>query len=569
MNYLNNEFKLSRFFRKSKKKYDKILQNSKEQFPSFLSTEHHYKKRKSLLFDYPTQKQISPINIKSSQKNETNLLLSKLASQRSSIVSNDSTIKPDNSGSTLNNLLESNNNPITKKRVNGKKHRSSIYINSLSVENDKKIHRKKTLTNAEKIKLREILENFKKNKLTTNHLYKQEKKLSLNSLTESNFLFLFTNYKNKSSNKSKMKHLLLNKTPIEKMSKSSLLSFNMMKNFNKKTDKIYEEEKLEGIKFSKNVNEFRKQIINSYKDSFNQNDINQEKLNYNNAIQLITNNQERQIKKAYQLEREFYKTKYNESDFTNKENDYMDNYMERKRNRTSTHKFGLNTFSSKLNKFRFSYAQEEDFNENNDEKIFDYAYINKESRSYSHSNKKELLSNRKISNDANKKESQNLEKLKNNNIYLNYMRNIYEKRRKKNSIIISSKEDYKNYVRKTLKDRAKEFADSLFSINNYYEYQPLIDIKTDMAHLNVNDINLKRVIKVNEIRKNLFSSDDDDLLIHNVNKLKEQLRDVELQYYSIDRYNKKYNLSFVKNNVKRKTIEKLNSFKNPRFGVPC
>ena len=149
------------------------------------------------------------------------------------------------------------------------------------------------------------------------------------------------------------------------------------------------------------------------------------------------------------------------------------------------------------------------------------------------------------------------------------MRNIYEKRRKKNSIIISSKEDYKNYVRKMLKDRAKEFADSLFSINNYYEYQPLIDIKTDMAHLNVNDINLKRVIKVNEIRKNLFSSDDDDLLIHNVNKLKEQLRDVELQYYSIDRYNKKYNLSFVKNNVKRKTIEKLNSFKNPRFGVPC
>ena len=122
---------------------------------------------------------------------------------------------------------------------------------------------------------------------------------------------MFTNYKNKSSNKSKMKHLLLNKTPIEKMSKSSLLSFNMMKNFNKKTDKIYEEEKLEGIKFSKNVNEFRKQIINSYKDSFNQNDINQEKLNYNNAIQLITNNQERQIKKAYQLEREFYKTKYN------------------------------------------------------------------------------------------------------------------------------------------------------------------------------------------------------------------------------------------------------------------
>ena len=168
-----------------------------------------------------------------------------------------------------------------------------------------------------------------------------------------------------------------------------------------------------------------------------------------------------------------------------------------------------------------------------------------------------------------KKFIQNLEKIKENNIYLNYMKNIYERRNKKGSKNISPKEEYKNYVRKTLKERAKQFADSLFSINNFDEYQPLRDIKTNMAHLNINDINLKRVVKVNEIKKNLYSPDDDVLLLHNVNKLKEQLRDVELEYYSVDKYNKKYNLSFIKNDVKRKTIEKLNAIKNSRFGIPC
>ena len=33
----------------------------------------------------------------------------------------------------------------------------------------------------EKLKLKSILQNFQNNKLTTNNLYKQEKKLSLNS----------------------------------------------------------------------------------------------------------------------------------------------------------------------------------------------------------------------------------------------------------------------------------------------------------------------------------------------------------------------------------------------------
>ena len=91
----------------------------------------------------------------------------------------------------------------------------------------------------------------------------KEKKFPLNSLTESNYLFLFTNY----NNKKKYKNVSINNiTTNPKLSKSSLLSLKMMKRFNNKANKLLEVLKMEGTKYSNKINEFRKQIINSYKD---------------------------------------------------------------------------------------------------------------------------------------------------------------------------------------------------------------------------------------------------------------------------------------------------------------
>ena len=87
-----------------------------------------------------------------------------------------------------------NKNKRKKSRINLK----NIY---LSEEKNIKKKSKKTLTDEDKLKLKSILQNFQNNKLTTNNLCKQEKKLSLNSLTEDNFLFLFRNYKCKCSHK--------------------------------------------------------------------------------------------------------------------------------------------------------------------------------------------------------------------------------------------------------------------------------------------------------------------------------------------------------------------------------
>ena len=83
----------------------------------------------------------------------------------------------------------------------------------------------------------------------------------------------------------------------------------MMKEFNDRTNKILEMDKTEGTKYSNNINEFRKQIINSYKDSIILKDLNKRKINYDNAIKLLENTKEKRIKKAFELEKEFYKHK--------------------------------------------------------------------------------------------------------------------------------------------------------------------------------------------------------------------------------------------------------------------
>ena len=88
-----------------------------------------------------------------------------------------------------------------------------------------------------------------------------------------------------------------------------------MKRFNHKANKLLEVEKMEGTKYSKNINEFRKQIINSYKDSVVLKDLDTGKLNYENALQLLEAAKEKRIKEAMEMEKEFYKNKFNENGY--------------------------------------------------------------------------------------------------------------------------------------------------------------------------------------------------------------------------------------------------------------
>ena len=81
--------------------------------------------------------------------------------------------------------------------------------------------------------------------------------------------------------------------------------------------------------------------------------------------------------------------------------------------------------------------------------------------------------------------------------------------------------------------------------------------------------NLRRIIQVNSIKKNLYSiEEDDDLLIKNTKKLKEEIRKTENSFYTLFK-GSKHTLDFLKGKVKPSTLQKLSIMKNSHFGIPC
>ena len=273
MEHLDNDFKFEKISIKSRIKYDKILKKSKDAFPSFLNTKHHYKRRNTAIITDPMK----------------NLKLSKISSELFL------TLSPTKVSKTKRNSL-----PLRDNLHDLDIKKNNLIISPKKEKNHKKSKKNKFLSSSEKNKLRAILKNFIYNKLTTKSLLNIEKKLPLNSVTESNYLFFFTsNYLNKK--KYKNKKFIFNNTPEQKLSKSSLLSLNMMKKFNIRTNKLLESEKLEGTKFSNNINEFRKQIINSYKDNIIIKNLETGKINYENALQLLESIKEKRIKKVIEM----------------------------------------------------------------------------------------------------------------------------------------------------------------------------------------------------------------------------------------------------------------------------
>ena len=396
--------------------------------------------------------------------------------------------------------------------------------------NPRKKKKKFILNTVDRIKLKTILKNFNENSIITNELMSLDKRYPLNSITESCYMFL--NQKGKKNKKKNNNEKLINLN-----NKSTSIPINMIKKFNFKTKGLLDVDpnKAEGIKFSKNINEFRKQIINSYNDQIIPKDVKKGKINYNNALTFLEKNDEDRIKKAVELEKEFYKVKFNENQYLIEEkllNNKLDSLSNDKEKNDENN--SKKNSPNKKNPTPLSIKN----------RILLQNFVKRQLQ-YQQNLIKNMLNNNSI----NKKDGK----------YINY---------ESERILNDVRTRYSNFQKKVLKERSKEYADSLAATNGYFEYQPLQYINSELPGANINEINLKRVIRVNSINKNLFAADDDDLLQHNVKKLKEEIRNVEIEYYTVDK-KKQYKLSFVKNQVKPQTITKLNRMKNPHFGVPC
>lgn len=384
-------------------------------------------------------------------------------------------------------------------------------IKNKKKENDKK--GKHSLTLDEKSKLKSIIKNFQDNIITTNELYKLERNYPLNSITKSNFRFLSKeNIKNNIGNKRSKK---------KKISKVFLTSSNMIGLFNYKTNKILEKS-LKDTKFSKNINEFRKQIINSYSETENKiNEIRKKKLYYNEALNVFEENNEKRIKEAQKLEENFYRKK-----------------------------------SSTLFKGKPVYLYIKEINNPSSTNVNEYQ--NENDADDTRGNANADLFSKFFKNNI----YYNNSDLKNN---LNTLVNKRLRTVQSEKIFEESKKNYEKYLRRKFKNKAKILADSLYDIRDLPV--KLSKKKNAMNTFNLNMNNLRRIIQVNSIKKNLYSIEDDDLLIKNTKKLKEEIRKTENSFYSV--FKGKYTLDFLKGKVRPSTIQKLNIMKNSHFGIPC
>ena len=377
-----------------------------------------------------------------------------------------------------------------------------------SKKNINKINEKLSLTIGQKNELNSIIKNFQDNKITTMELYKIDKNCPLNSITRSNFRFLTKENIKHSKKKSKIK---------QKMNKVLLTSSNMIELFNVKTRKILDNS-IKNLKFSKNINEFRKQIINSYSDYDKKlNDIKKKNLYNNEVLNIFEEYDEKGIKNVEKLEKNFYKTK--SKTFLHRKPIYLYNkniYNSMSKNKIDTD----NNLENEVDPFQ---------------KYFNNKYIYNSSKN-------------------------------NNNIFNKRLKNVQSEKK-----FTERKKNFENYIKNKLKNKAKIFADSIYDINDFPSKEfpsKILRKKNVFNYLNLNINNLRRIVKVNSIKKNSYSIEDDDLLIKNTKKLREEIRKTENNFYSVFKGKGNYKLNFLKEKVKPSTLQKLKNIENSHFCLP-
>ena len=127
------------------------------------------------------------------------------------------------------------------------------------------------------------------------------------------------------------------------------------------------------------------------------------------------------------------------------------------------------------------------------------------------------------------------------------------------------KEFHKMSNKKKMKkiiERSKNFADSFLEMN----YMPYKRMKN--RNIKINNHNLERAIRINNINKNKDNNIDKDFIIKDPNKIRDELLKMHMQFY-IANYNKDYNFHFLKKKFKPQTIRKFAYIKDSYFGVPC
>jgi len=528
--------------------------------------------------------------------------------------------------------LDIDHNPINLKEEKNINVLSSNYNNktnilSNSYSSDKKIIRltknfsnsfyneksRPHLSSDDKKKLKSIINDFNKNKVITQQLFNQEKRLRLNSINKTNYFFL-VNTEKYNKYKKNIKSRSRNKTIAKKLSSSifnkktrnlrlftnitNYSSSSMINRFNNKTNGILDTSTPESI-YNNNLNIFRRQVINDFRDQvILEKNAELSKMKYEDAIKVLENAENFYVKRAVETEKKFYKAKNNqienkliEKAVENIEENNEENKVEKKvipslfkkpiknlsegrkeKKREKTMNLKDENILTKLN---FVISSKKKRNGRNSV-IFDQD-INKSINKLILIDKSE-----KPRNSLNKSINKSLQNKLNFTRDKNYLYNVENKDKNfkinTNEIVFNQNIDlnklmplvYKLYKKSRLnriKEKSKDYANSILEIN-YLPYQSMKKTDPNCSFIQINRNNLYRAIKINTINKYLYNVEDEDLLVHNPKKLREELLKTNMKYYKIS-LKKKFNHNFLKKKLKPETIRKFAYIKDSYFGIPC
>ena len=437
------------------------------------------------------------------------------------------------------------------------------------------------LSNDDKKKLKAIVKNFDKNKVITKELFNQDKKLRLNSLNKTNYFFLIESEKKYNKNrKSKNKYISTKSRNINsKISKTDYSSSSMIRQFNNRTNRILDAS-LPEIMYSKNLNNFRKQIINNFNENIEfMKDFELSKIKYEDALRVLEKVKYLYEKRALETEKKFYKAKYNN---LKGENNGKGNKL--KKSPSIIKQIINDNFLSNTND-KHRRTREKTINLKNQNIL---SKLTLDLVASIRRNKKKLNSvifnpnldiikneNNEIHRNTIKKINKKICYTRDDNYALNIKRNndsklsFYEKMINNTDINELMPEFYKIHDKNKIKrinERAKNYAASMHEIN-YLPYQPMKKSK-NYSCIRISKNNLSRAIKINFIKKYLHNVGEDDLLLYNPKKLSEELLKTHLRYYKVN-FKKKYNYSFLKKKLKPETIRKFGFIKDSYFGIPC
>ena len=94
--------------------------------------------------------------------------------------------------------------------------------------------------------------------------------------------------------------------------------------------------------------------------------------------------------------------------------------------------------------------------------------------------------------------------------------------------LLRVKKEHNDKEQKKIMQRSSDYVNSIYEINDY-PYEEFDALYSKERQGLISHHNLSRAIKINTINKYIYDLEDDDLLLHDIKKLKKEITKVQIR----------------------------------------